>query len=151
MLLNVSFGIYAFMPQGWIFMSVIVLLECLVASKVLTKRWLTKKISSSIIYSNLISGIIGISVTMLLNGGWALVVWFPWIGRHEFDLTQPGMLTTLIIFYLIAFALTLIFEIATNILFLRKQFSTKQIIKATLMANIVSYAVGSIALYSFTF
>ena len=81
--LNVSFGIYAFLPQGWIFMIAIILIECLGFSKLMISKWKETKIYSTMIISNLVSGIIGIIVSMILNGGWWLVVWFPWVGGNE--------------------------------------------------------------------
>ncbi len=55
--LNVSFGIYAFLPQGWIFMIAIILIECLGLSKLLTTKWNDTKIYTTVFISNLISGI----------------------------------------------------------------------------------------------
>ena len=79
---NVSFGIYAFLPQGWIFMIAIILIECLGFSKLMTSKWKENKIYLTMIISNLVSGTIGIIGSMLVNGGWWLVVWFPWVSSN---------------------------------------------------------------------
>jgi len=150
-LLNVSFGIYAFLPQGWLFMTFVIILECIIMTRVLLPKWFDKRIYGTAISTNLISGLAGIMISMILNGGWYLVVWFPWVSSHEIDLTKKEALQGLIIFYAVAFVLTLILETITNILFLRKCYPTKQIIKATVIANILSYAVGTIVLYSYSF
>jgi len=147
--LNVSFGIYAFMPQGWIFMAVIILIECLGFSKLLTNTWKNSKIYSTILISNIISGIIGIIGSMMLNGGWWLVVWFPWVSSHE--VRGDKAIKYLIIFYLIAFVLTILIESIINIARLQKMYAHKEIFFKTLIINIVSYLVGSLAMYSFTF
>jgi hypothetical protein len=149
--LNVSFGIFAFLPQGWIFMAFVILIECLILTKIFNQSWFNKKIYGITTFTNVISGIVGIVISMILNGGWYLVVWFPWVSRNEITLSNKESLSGLIIFYLIAFILTIIIETITNWLFLRKQYKTKQILITTLTANIISYAIGTILLYSYSF
>ena len=151
MLLNVSFGIYAFLPQGWLFMAFVISLECLIMTRILLPKWFDKRIYGLTTLTNFISGLIGIIISMILNGGWYLVVWFPWVSSHEIDLTKKEALQGLIIFYAVAFILTLIIETITNILFLRKRYQTNQIIKATVISNIISYAIWTIVLYSYSF
>lgn len=153
-LLNVSFGIFAFLPQGWLFMAFVILIECLLLSKFLNHKWFNKRIYSIVLFSNVISGVIGIIISMILNGGWWLVVWFPWVSNKEvFDFgNDPSeAIKWLIIYYLCAFILTIVLETITNWLFLRKQYKTRKLIKTTLLVNIISYAVGSIVLYSYSF
>lgn len=148
-LLNVSFGIYAFVPQGWIFMISIILIECLGMSYLITKKWKNGKIYKTIIFSNLLSGIIGIIGSMILNGGWWLVVWFPWVSDNEVKGTEG--FKWLAIFYAIAFILTIIIEGIINYLMLRKEYTKSRILKMTLVINIVSYALGSLAMYTYSF
>jgi hypothetical protein len=150
-LLNVSFGIFAFTPLGWLFMAFVILFEGLLVTRLLLSKWFDIRIYRVTAWTNIISGIIGIIISILLNGGWYLVVWFPWVSEHEINLTRDGSLQFLIIYYAAAFALTLIIETLTNILFLRKQYPTKKIFKTTVIANILSYAVGTIVLYSYSF
>lgn len=150
-LINVSFGIYAFMPLGWLFMAFIILFECFIITRMLLPKWTDKRIFIFTSLTNLISGIIGIAISMILNGGWYLVVWFPWVSNNEIDLSQHDQLQPLIVYYLAAFFLTLLIEISTNSIFLGKYFSIKKIIATTLLANILSYAVGSLVLYSYSF
>ncbi len=147
--LNVSFGIYAFLPEGWIFMIAIILIESIGLSYILTKKWYNKKCYTTAILSNLISGIIGIIGSMILNGGWWLVVWFPWVSNHEVSGTEG--FKWLVILYIVAFVLTLLIEGFVNFLMLKKNYKTSQIIKTTLIINIISYAIGSLAMYSYTF
>ena len=151
-LLNVSFGIFAFMPLGWLFMAFVIIIECLTLTRFLNNKWYDKIIYRTATITNIISGIIGIIISMVLNGGWWLVVWFPWVSAH--DVYTPGEtpdLTSLYIYYAGAFVLTLIIETTVNILFLRKHYPTKKILLATLLTNIISYAVGTIVLYSYSF
>lgn len=148
-ILNVSFGILAFLPQGWAFMIAIILIECLGLSYILTKKWFDKKVYKTAVFSNLISGIIGVIGSMLLNGGWWLVVWFPWVSDNEVTGTEGFKWLTVL--YAIAFVLTLLIEGLVNYLLMKKDFQKSKIIKATLIVNIISYAVGSFAMYSFSF
>lgn len=147
-ILNVSFGIYAFMPQGWLFMAAIIIIECLVLSYFLTETWKDSKAYKAAILSNIISGVFGIIASLIINGGWWLVVWFPWVSMHEVNgMEARNMLG---FFYLAAFVVTVIIESGTNYLFLKKSFEKKQIFKMTLRTNVISYLVGSIAMYSYS-
>ena len=150
-ILDVSFGIFAFLPQGWIFMAFVIMIECVIMTKVLSKKWYDPIIYGSTTVTNVISGIAGIIISMILNGGWYLVVWFPWVSSHEIDLSKSESLKGLIIFYVCAFILSLILETFTNWIFLRKIFKSRKIIFSTAIANIASYALGTIVLYSYSF
>jgi len=81
-ILNVSFGIYAFLPQGWIFMIAIILIECLILSNLLAKNWVDLAVFTTVTIANVCSGIVGFAGSMALNGGWWLVVWFPWVSEN---------------------------------------------------------------------
>lgn len=149
--LNVSFGIFAFLPQGWVFMILIMLLESFVMSELLCKKVLNRRITGTVFLSNFVSGLAGIIITMTLNGGWYLVVWFPWVSSHEIDLSAPNALWGLSLFYLVAFVLSVLIEEAVNWLFLSETYTSKRILWVTLVANIASYLFGSIVLYSISF
>lgn len=151
-LLNISFGIYAFMPQGWLFMAFIILLECLIIARMLTPKWTGKRIYIWTTLANAISGVAGIVISMILNGGWYLVVWFPWVSSNEVDISHGlDHLQPLIIYYFAAFLLTLIIEVNLNVLFLHRLHTVKKIVLATFFANTFSYAAGSLVLYSYSF
>lgn len=147
LILNVSFGIYAFLPQGWVFMILIMLLESFIVSELLCRRKLNRRITLSVFSSNFVSGLFGIITTMIINGGWMLVVWFPWVTSHEIDLSAPNALMGFIVFYLVAFVLSVLIELLINYFILRGKYPVRQIFKATLLANVASYLLGSGALY----
>jgi hypothetical protein len=150
-LLNVSFGIFAFLPQGWMFMILIILLEAWLMSRWLCKKRLDQRITGTAFLSNFISGLTGIITTLILNGGWILVVWFPWVSTHEIDISSSDSLLVFCFIYLIAFVLSVFIETLINWLMLRKHYSTRQILKSTLLANIASYLLGSLILYAISF
>lgn len=149
--LNVSFGIFAFLPQGWIFMICVILMECLLLSKFLESKWKVSQIYKTVTVSNIISGIAGIIISLKLNGGWWLVVWFPWVSNNEVNLNNRESLEWIIVFYVGAFVLSILIESLINWLFLRKIYHTKSILLSTLWINMISYIIGSIVLYSYSF
>ena len=151
--LNVSFGIFAFMPHGWLFMLFIIALECALCYVFLPKR--DKNAPSpnkrAIVTSNVVSGVFGIWLSMLHNGGWWLVVWFPWVSDYEVKFTNMNQIMYFVIYYLIAFVLSVVIEFGVNYLFLKKYYLCKQIFLMTLYVNICSYVLGSIILYAVSF
>ena len=68
-LLNVSFGLYAFLPQGWLFMAFVILAEAILMSLYLTRKIFNGLVYTSAVVSNVVSGLFGIIVSMVLNGG----------------------------------------------------------------------------------
>ena len=151
LLLNVSFGILFLMPQGWMIMILIMLLESFISSELLCKRILNGRITATVFLANTISGLFGIIMTLILNGGWWLVVWFPWVSSHEVDFSLPNALTGFIIYYIVAFVLSVVIELLINYSMLGKIHPAKKIIRTTLLANLASYFLGSIIIYSLGF
>ncbi len=133
------------------FMILIILLEAWLMSRWLCKKRLDQRITGTAFLSNFISGLTGIITTLILNGGWILVVWFPWVSTHEIDISSSDSLLVFCFIYLIAFVLSVFIETLINWLMLRKHYSTRQILKSTLLANIASYLLGSLILYAISF
>ena len=151
LLLKVSFGILILMPQGWIIMILIMLLESFISSELLCKRILNGRITAIVFLANTISGLFGLIITLILNGGWWLVVWFPWVSSHEVDFSLPNALTGFIIYYIVAFVLSVVIELLINYSMLGKIYPAKKIFRTTLLANLASYFLGSIIIYSLGF
>ncbi len=150
-MLNVSFGIFIFYPLGWLFMLVIMLLESYILSKRLSKKWFDGKCTLTAFLSNIVSGLFGLFLSLKLNGGWWMVLWLPWVSRHEVNVSDANVLWSLLAYYVAAFVLSVVIELVVNMLCLHKRYGRQSVLKATLVANIVSYLVGSIVLYSFSF
>ena len=142
--LNVAFGIYAFLPMGWLFMAFIILGEGFLMTRYLTGLKFNKRIYGAAAVSNLVSGAVGIITTLILNGGWWLVVWFPWVSSHEIDVHDSQELLALVIYYVVALVLSVLIELLVNHLFLRKRFSFNKTLRATLIANAFSYVLGAL-------
>lgn len=151
LLLNVSFGILILMPQGWIIMFLIMMLESFISSELLCKQKLVGWITGTVFFSNFVSGLFGIIITMILNGGWWMVVWFPWVGSHEVVFSIQNVLIGFIIYYIVAFVLSVVIELLINYSILRKDYPAKKIFRTTLLANLASYCLGSIFFYSYSF
>jgi hypothetical protein len=149
MVLDVSFGIFAFLPGGWIFMAFVILIECFVMTKLLLNKWIDWFVFPRIALSNIISGAVGIIISLILNGGWWLIVWFPWVSSFEINSQEARQGLT--VYYVFAFILTLLIEIGINISLFKKIFERKQISKTTLIVNLISYAIGTIVLYAYSF
>ena len=120
-------------------------------TRVLVPKFFDKRIFIVTSLANIISGVIGIMISIALNGGWWLVVWFPWVSKHEVDLSSRVEWHALIVYYVLAFILSLIIEAAVNVPLLRQRYPVKKIMKATLRANVLSYLAGSAILYSVSF
>lgn len=145
-LLNVSFGLYAFLPPGWLFMAFVILAEAFLMSSYLSRKKYNGLVYKSAVVSNAVSGLFGIIASMALNGGWWLVVWFPWVSRHEVNVHNSQALWGLVIYYLAALVLSVLIELWINHKILKKQFTFKKNLIATLIANAFSYVIGAILL-----
>jgi hypothetical protein len=115
----------------------------------LSRKKFEKRISIATTTSNIISGIIGIMASLLLNGGWWLVVWFPWVSSHEVNVHNSTELTGLLIYYVVAMILSVLIEMLINHLILRTRYSFKSTFKATLIANASSYVLGAVLIAYF--
>lgn len=142
--LNVSFGILAFLPMGWLFMVFIIFCEAFLMSKYLTDRRFNKRIYLSATAANVISGAVGIITTMAINGGWWLVVWFPWVSSNEVNVGDPRQLLSLAVYYLTALILSVLIELGINFMILRRRYRSMRILIATLRANAFSYILGAL-------
>ena len=143
-LLNVSFGLYAFLPPGWLFMAFVILAEAILMSLYLTRKIFNGLVYTSAVVSNVVSGLFGIIVSMALNGGWWLVVWFPWVSSHEVNIQNSNQLLFLIVYYFAAMILSVLIELLVNHLILRKKYPFNKTLNATLIANAFSYFVGAL-------
>lgn len=149
--LDVSFGIFAFLPQGWMFMLLIIALECWLMSRFLVGKPFDRPVWGTVLISNVVSGLTGIVTTMVMNGGWYLTVWFPWVSGHEINLADPEQRRFLLLFYLAAFALSVLIECVLNLLLLRNRHRPGRVLSGTLLVNVASYLFGTLVMYAYSF
>ena len=74
--LNVSFGIFAFLPMGWLFMAFVIFGEAFLMCKYLIQKKFDARIYKSAAVSNIVSGVIGIIISMALSYAFAAVPLF---------------------------------------------------------------------------
>ena len=149
LLANVSFGIIAITPIGWVFMALIVLLECAILSRRLAAVWWDSKVAKVTAVANLVSGAVGFGLSLLHNSGWWVVVWLPWVSRNEVGI--PRQLQRFVVYYLAAFLLSILIEGIVEQIMLRSRYSGWKVWKASLLANFVSYLLASVLMYSYSF
>lgn len=150
-LANVSFGILALTPYGWLFMLAIIALEILVLSRTAMHRWWSAPAAWAAIIANGISGIVGFGVSLVLNGGWWLVVWMPWVSRNEVNWTDGATRQAIIQYYVAAFFLSVLIEIGWERFIIGNKAPARLVWRGCIFGNILSYLLGSVALYSVGF
>lgn len=145
-LLNISFGIFAFSPPGQIYMAIVILGEAFILSKYLVGTKANRRIYLTSLLSNAVSGVVGIIISLAVNGGWWLVVWHPWVSSHEVNVHNSLQLKLFALYYAVALILSVSIEFLVNHLMLKKLYASKKILKATMWANLASYALGTLLL-----
>lgn len=148
---NAYFGKYASMPMGWLFMACLIAIEVIVMSKILEHAYFNFRIAIVAVISNVVSAIVGAYTSIAINGGRLLTVWFPWVSSNEVNVLNDEELLSLILYYAVAFIATIIFELIVNYLLLKKHHEFKPVTRATIIANVVSFMLGSLILYSYSF
>ena len=152
MSLNVSMIILIFMPLGWGIIVTILVLEALLFY-LLLKRCVPFFVTLGYLsISNLVSGLAGLGLSLLHNGGWYGVFWFPWVGRYEVSLGDPHSLGFFIVYFLIIFLITMIIEIPLNILLFKKRgICIGRTIRVSLLANLVTNVGCASIIYLWSF
>ena len=148
-LANVSFGIYALMPLGWAFMIATILLEIVLFSRLASGIWWNDRVVVPVIVANVVSGAAGFGLSLLLNGGWWLVVWMPWVSSNEIDFSRH--LAAISVYYAGAFMLSVLIEGLLEQVLLMARFDKKATWRACFLSNLASYVIGSVAMYSWSF
>lgn len=132
-------------------MIAIIALEVVVLSRVGFHRWWSGRAAWAAILANGISGIIGFGTSVVLNGGWWLVVWMPWVGRHEANWADPAARQLLILYYIVAFVLSVLIEVFWERFILGNKAPAGKVWYGCILGNTLSYLLGSLALYSVGF
>lgn len=150
-LLNSYFGKYASLPMGWIFMICLVVIEIIVMSQIFERKYFMGRIAFAALISNAVSGIVGAYTSIAINAGRLLTVWFPWVSSREVDLSKDEELFSFFLYFAVAFVATILIELVINYLLLKKRYEFKPVMRATIIANVVSFLVGSFVLYTYSF
>ena len=151
-LLSVTyFGKYASQPMGWLLMACLVIIEIVVMSQILERKYFDGRITFAAIVSNVVSAIAGVYASMAHNAGKMLTVWFPWVSSSEVNLENDEELVSFVLYFAVAFVLTIAVELVLNALFLKKHYDFRPVMSATIITNVVSFLLGCFVLYSYSF
>lgn len=145
-----TFGKYATLPFGWFFMTVLVIVETIIMSKLLTRRLFTPSVMFPVIVSNVVSGVVGSMVSKAINSGWILVIWFPWVSAVEIDVNDESSLYVFILYIIVSFFATVTLELLLNLFFMKRR-GFKPLLRATIIGNLASYLLGCFVLYAYSF
>ncbi|MGI5078175.1 hypothetical protein [Treponema maltophilum] len=146
--LNVSMAILILMPQGWAIISGILSLEVSLFYFFLKRKYKLKELFWRLAVSNLVSGISGFALSLVLNGGWLGVFWFPWVSSHEIQFMSQFF----ILYFFIIFVITLLIEIPINILlFWKLGIRWKQACLMSLLVNAITNIGCAFIIYLFSF
>lgn len=137
--------------MGWLFMACLLVIEIIVMSQILGRKYFIGRVAYAAFISNLVSGLIGAYTSIAINGGRMLTVWFPWVSSREVDLSKDEALFSFVLYYAVAFVATILIELLVNSLFLKKRYEFRPVMRATIIANVVSFLLGSFVLYTYSF
>lgn len=146
--MNVSMAILILMPVGWAIITAILFLETLLFYLFLKKEHQFKKLLWRLAVSNLVSGVFGFVLSLMVNGGWLGVFWFPWVSSHEITF----MSSYFIIYFIAVFIVTLLIEVPINILLFKKLgIKWKKTLSVSLAANAITNIGCAFIIYLFSF
>ncbi|MBR5638427.1 MAG: hypothetical protein IKW83_01560 [Muribaculaceae bacterium] len=148
---NTYFGKYASLPMGWLLMACLIAIEVIVMSQILDRKYFKSRVAFTALVSNVVSGIAGAYTSIAINGGRLLTVWFPWVSSDEVNLSNDEDLFSFVLYYAVALVATILIELIVNCVFLKKRYEFRPVMRATIIANVVSFLLGSFVLYSYSF
>lgn len=133
---RVSFRQYFWTPLPFIFLLLIALLEGCIASQLLKREVFNKHIIITFLISNITGYFVEYFLSVLLNGGFTLLVWVPWV-----KIIGTKDLFVYAISFPIIFIVTLLVEGLMNWLLLTETYSLSKIFKATFLTNFISLII----------
>lgn len=137
MLANVSFGLLAATPIGWLLMALVIGLESILLSWLIDRRAFSLRMARVVLLANAVSGVAGVLFSLALNRGWWLVVWVPWVRPSDIAERQLPKLGA---YLLGAFALSVLLE-APIIRMAARSKPLVAVLIAVLIANALSSAM----------
>ena len=145
------FGKYASHPLGVLLMACLLVIEIVVMSQILDHVYFKSKIAFTALISNVVSGVVGAYASLAVTGGRLFTVWFPWVSSQEVNLLNDEELLSFGLYFAAAFVVAVLIELAVNYMLMKKRYDFRPILSATIVANVVSFVVGSFALYTYSF
>lgn len=150
LLYTASFGKYASHPLGWFVILLVIIAEGIIMSQFLENKKFEPRIMFPCCVSNIVSAIAGAMLSKVVNNGWMLVIWFPWVSSVDIDINISGSFLTFITTLVGAFIVTVIIEVILNRMMIKSR-RFKRVMSATVLANVISYVVACFFLYVYSF
>ena len=150
LLFTASFGKYASQPLGWIVIGLVIIAEAIIMSQFLTHKKTNERVILPTCISNIVSGVATAFLSKVVNNGWMLVIWFPWVSSADIDLNNSQSFLTFTTTLVGAFLVTVAIEVLINWR-LMKHRGFKPVMSATIFTNVVTYIVACFFLYAYSF
>jgi hypothetical protein len=150
LLYTASFGKYASHPLGWSVFLLVIIAEGIIMSQFLENKKFEARIMLPCCVSNIVSAVAGALLSKVVNNGWMLVVWFPWVSSVDIDLNNSESFITFVTTLVGAFIFTVIIEVILNWMMMKSR-GFKRVMSATVLANVISYVVACFFLYAYSF
>lgn len=129
---SISFGEYFWTPIPFILLFGLIIIESYFASRYLKQINFDKTITTSIIFSSIITFFLEYYLSILMNGGQTIMVYIPWI--KILGTTEQFQFISAVIY---TFFTTLLIQTLCNYIFLRPYFKLKKILTICLTINII--------------
>lgn len=145
-LLDIMVGHFLPNTFGWTFLVFVLATESPLLSKYLTKKWVDKRIFTSVTVSNLITTLIGYFLLNEESSGGHLLNWIPvyyYHGDIRIDRT--------ILLFISTFIGSVIIEGLFNVITLKRDFAFKKIFLGTLWVNMFTYLAGGLTILLYNF
>lgn len=144
-----SFGQVIFYPYGIIFILLVIIAECMVVSKLISFVYINKNVWIVVFVANWISATLEYLASYCVDAVCWPVLWLPLVSNY--DIAAPCDINTFIIYYFSTFLITIIIEIGVLLLMFRNKYRSKEVVKATMLSNLLTFIFGSLVMYSCTF
>jgi hypothetical protein len=142
--LDVIVGYYLPSFFGWIFLVFVILLEGMILSKRLFAQALEKRCLAAALVSNLVTTVAGYLVFDEEKRGGHVFSWIP-VDEYRGSIL---IFQTLFLF-LACFLMSVLLEAVVNSLLLKEHKPWRQVARATLRANIITYVAAALVLALF--
>ena len=138
--LNASFGLFIF-GKFWWYIPLVFTIEILLAYLFFKLKEEFVSVVRSVFIGNVLSGILGLIIILLLSEGWVVNIYFPARDSMDKHITN----TDYAILFLIAFLINLVVETFINIRFLTHTRKLK-VLLITLFINFITALIGYLIL-----
>lgn len=124
---------------GWVLKGLILVIECMVISRILTQGWLTMSVIKVVVVSNVVSSLCGGFIS-------PDIFWFLWVTEEDI---VPGFEENAARMLSLSLMITIAIEVLVNVGLLRKKYSGGKILLTTAIVNLLTCLSGAVSVYFF--